>query len=211
MNEDIEVDVPRKRGRPKKERPGILTDEQVAALQTPQQIEAAEARERERQRGIQRRADAKIRESMSAATTIQEFWAESRKLLDAGKIAEWQARQDYVEALLGDIRTVLEGRSPDEEFASDVDEEIRADIKEHGVAGITVPLLIGKFWQNDPKLLERLTHGDSPSAVFAKFGFLLAVDDYSQHKWDEFMAARCYQHSDGGNQQPLAPEALYKP
>jgi hypothetical protein len=210
MNEDNELDIPRKRGRPKKERPGILSAEQVAALQTPAQLEAAEARERERLRGIQRRADAKVREAMSQAPDIQSFWLESRKTLTAQQIFEWQTRQDYVEALLHDIRTVIDGSAPDEEFAGDVDEEIRADIAQHGVAGVTVPLLIGTFWQQ-PQLVERLTTGDSPSAVFAKFGFLLAVDDYSQHKWDEFKVTRCYQHSDPIDQQIAAPQALYRP
>jgi hypothetical protein len=187
MNDEVEVK--RKPGRPRKDpRPGILTAEQILALQTPQQIEAAEAREKERLRGIARRAEKKVLDSMSKAETIQEFWAESRKLVDAAKLAEWQARHEYVEALLGDIRTVLEGREPDAEFITDVDDEIRADIKEHGVTGVTVPLLIGPFWR-DPELLAKLTSSDdSPSAVFAQFGFLLAVDDYTLHKWEAVIA-----------------------
>jgi hypothetical protein len=155
MNDELEV--PRKRGRPRKHfRPPILSAEQALALQTLQQIAAAEARERKRLRGIARRAEKKVLDSMSIAETIQEFWAESRKLIDPTRLPEWQARQEYVEALLGDIRTVLENRSSDEEFANDVDEEIRADIEEHGVCGATPILLIGKFWQ-DPTLLAQLT------------------------------------------------------
>jgi hypothetical protein len=113
MNDELEV--PRKRGRPRKHfRPPILSAEQALALQTLQQIAAAEARERKRLRGIARRAEKKVLDSMSIAETIQEFWAESRKLIDPTRLPEWQARQEYVEALLGDIRTVLENRSSDE-------------------------------------------------------------------------------------------------
>jgi hypothetical protein len=177
------------RGRPRKARVGILSSEQVAALQTPQQIEAAEARERERLRGIARRADAKVRESMSQAETIQEFWMESRKLADPTMLSKWQTRQEYVEALLGDLHTVLEGRSPDQEFIQDVDDELKADIAEFGEAGITPILLIGKFWQ-DPNLLAQLTKDDSPSSLFAKFGVLVALPDLKIHQWNEFMDAQ---------------------
>lgn len=157
--------------------------------------EILQRKEKEKLRGRARRAEAKKAEEAAAAQkqvntveTIEDFWAISRPGLDVGKWAEWLARQDYVEALLGDIRMVLEGREPDAEFIEDVDEQTREDVKQHGVAGITVPLLIGKFWQS-PTLLEKLTSGDSPTAVFAKFGLLIAIDDYSLHKWNTFIAA----------------------
>jgi hypothetical protein len=177
------------RGRPRKARVGILSSDQVLALQTPAQKTTAEQREQERQRGIARRADAKVRESMSKAETIQEFWAESRKLADPQKLAEWQTRQDYVEALLGDLRTVLEGRAPDPEFIQDVDDELRADIAEFGEAGVTPILLIGKFWQK-PNLLAQLTSGETPSAIFARFGVLVALPDLKVQQWAEFIAAQ---------------------
>lgn len=77
------------------------------------------------------------RRCKSQAETIQEFWAESRKLGDATRLAEWHTGQVYVEALLGDLHTGLEGRSPDPEFIQDVDKELRADIAEFGEAGVT--------------------------------------------------------------------------
>jgi hypothetical protein len=192
------------RGRPRKARVGILSNEQVASLQTPQQIEVAEARERERLRGVERRKEAKVLESMSQAETIQEFWMESRKLADPQKLVEWQTRQEYVEALLGDLYTVLDGRSPDEEFIQDVDDALKADIAEFGEAGITPILLIGKFWQN-PDLLAQLTSGDTPSAIFAKFGFLVSLPDLKIHQWNEFMAAQQpAQHKSGNGYSALA-------
>jgi hypothetical protein len=175
---------------------GILSADQVAQLQEryPTPKTPAERREAARLRKqAQRTRDKEKTETkaaMSQAETVEQFWAESLKLADPVKLTEWKARHEYVEALLGDIRTVLEGRSPDEEFLNDVNDEIRSDIKQHGVAGVTVPLLIGKFWQDDPELLAKLTSGDTPSAVFAKFGFLLAIDDYSLHKWEQFLSAQ---------------------
>jgi hypothetical protein len=106
---------PKRRGRPRR-RPGILTAEQVLALQTPAQKTTAEQREQERLRGIERRADAKVRESMSKAETIQEFFAESLKLADPEKLEAWRARQEDVEAQLGAMRDCMEARAYDEEF-----------------------------------------------------------------------------------------------
>jgi hypothetical protein len=173
---------------------GILSAEQVAALRekystpkTPAERREA-ARQRQRDKRARDKAEKETQVAMSQAETIEQFWSEARKTLDSTTLSEYQSRQTYVEALLGDIRTCLEGREPDIEFVSDVEEEIRDDIKEHGVTGVTVPLLIGKFWQ-DPALLAQLTNGDNPSAIFAKFGFLLAVDDYTLHKWDQFISA----------------------
>jgi hypothetical protein len=145
-------------------------------------------REQERQRGIARRADAKVRESMSQAETIQEFWMESRKLADSTLLSKWQTRQDYVEALLGDLYTVLDGRSPDREFIQDVDDELKSDLAEFGEAGVTPILLIGNFWK-EPDLLVQLTSGDTPSAIFAKFGFLVSLLDLKIHQ-NEFMDAQ---------------------
>jgi hypothetical protein len=192
------------RGRPRKARVGILSSEQVAALQTPAQKTTAEQREQERLRGIARRADAKVRESMSKAETIQEFWAESLKLADPGKLTAWKARLEYVEGLLGDLYTVLDGRSPDEEFIQDVDDALKADIAKFGEASVTPILLIGKFWRV-PNLLAQLTSGDTPSAIFAKFGVLVALPDLKIHQWTEFMAAQQpAQHKSGNGYSALA-------
>jgi hypothetical protein len=176
----------------------ILSSEQVTALQekypTPKTAEQKreEARQRKREQRARDKATKETRTAMSQAEDIQQFWAESLKTADQGKLAEWQTRQEYVEALLGDIRTVLEGRAADAEFITDVADEIRANIKEHGITGVTPILLIGQFWKH-PELLAKLTSGDSPSAIFATLGFLLAVDDYSLHKWEQFLSLRAVQ------------------
>jgi hypothetical protein len=172
---------PKRRGRPRKTPfVSILSPEVIEGLLTAQQIAEREQREKERQRGITRRKEAKILGAMSEVETIQQFWEESRKLADPQKLAKWQTRQEYVEALLGDLYTVLEGRSPDKEFIQDVDEELRADIAEFGEAKVTPILLIGKFWR-DPNLLAQLTKDESPSSLFAQFGVLVALPDLKIH------------------------------
>jgi hypothetical protein len=162
--------------------------------ETPEQAAARRAADAQRKRAERARKKLEAetqatQEGLNAVETIQDFWAISLRGLDVAKLAGWKLRQEYVEALLGDIRTVLERRAPDDQFIDDVDEELRADIKEHGVAGVTVPLLIGPFWKN-PELLAKLTSGDdTPSTIFARFGILTAVDDFNLHKWDTFIAA----------------------
>src|SRR6266852_2463162 len=119
----------------------------------------AERKRRERAAKKEAQAAAASTDELNATEMVQEFWAASITKADPVKLAELKARQEYVVAILGDVRTVLEGHSPDAEFIEDVDEEIRNDIKEHGVAGVTVPLLIGKYWQ-EPETLAKLCGGD---------------------------------------------------
>jgi hypothetical protein len=190
------------RGRPRKPRVGILSAEQVLALQTPQQIATAEARERERLRGIARRAEKKVLDSMSEAEDIQQFWAESLKLADAQKLAEWRERQECVLDTMHWMESWMSGTynvSPSEtEYYVGIeegDEDLRRDIAEHGVCGATPVLLVGKFWQ-DSALLAQLTNSERrvaggsgmPSAIFAKFGILTALPDLRVHQWEQFMA-----------------------
>lgn len=201
-DEELELEVPkRKVGRPRtKVHVPILTPEQVLGLQRPDQIRSAEERAKDAERKRAERARAKIRAETAKSESIEAFWQESRKSLDPDKLVEYQARHDYVEALLGDIRTVLENQQPDTEFIADVENEIREDIAQFGVAHVTVPLLIGEFWKN-PEQLARLTNGDTPSAIFAKFGLLIAIDDFTFFtKWTPFLS-RLHKKP----QQELAP------
>lgn len=152
---------------------------------------AADAKRKRDERAAAKVAKANAATTMeiAAVETLQDFWAVSLKGLDEKKLAEWSMREEYVLNLISDIKTVMEGRSPDDEFEADVIDEIKDDVKQYGIAGITVPALIGNFWRN-PELLNRLTSGDSPSAVFAKFGILLAVDDHTLHRWEQFVQGK---------------------
>jgi len=195
------MEVKKRRGRPPKNpRPSILSVEQITAIRgnAPQQVEtaneASQRREKERLRGQQRRADAKVLDSMSGAETIQQFWAESLKLADAQKLAEWRERQECVFDTLHWMESWMDGTynihpSETEYYVGieEGDEDLRRDIAEFGECGVTPILWIGPFWQ-DPDLLAQLTSGDTPSAVFAKFGILTALPDLKIHQWEQFMA-----------------------
>jgi hypothetical protein len=192
-----EADVPRKRGRPKKNfRPPILSAAQVLDIKgiTPEEAEAGKARkEVERQRGIARRAAAKIQESLSQAETVQQYWQESRKLMDPQQLVEWRRRQDHVGLLLDDIRVAMSGVPPGgsslDEWVSDVAEEITEDLAEFGECAITPILLAGPFWL-EPTLLEKITRGDTPSSIFGKTGLMTALPDIRIHQWNEFLQRR---------------------
>lgn len=122
---------------------GILSAEQLMALRekyptpkTPEERREA-ARLRKQAQRTRDKEKAEIKAAMSQAETIQQFWAESVKTADPEKLAGWKARQEVVETLMGDLCTVMDGRSPDEEFPEDVDKQTRADIAAHGEVAVT--------------------------------------------------------------------------
>jgi len=156
----------------------IKTDEEKAAL-----------RKKNTEYQRKRRARIKEKEIAERNRSREEFWAASRKSADAGQLKQWEERQDFVLSLIGDINAVRTGEVPDEYFEADVVEEIADDVKEFGVCGITVPLLIGNYWMQ-PQLLAKLTNGDSPSHIFAKYGFITTIDDWTLHKWEEHLASQ---------------------
>ena len=177
-DEELELEVPkRKVGRPRtKPHVPILIPEQVLALQRPDQIRSAEVRAKDAERKRAERARAKIRAEMAKSESIEAFWQESRKSLGAGEAR----RVPSSPRLCGSSSRRYPHRTwrpqPDMSSSQMSKPRFKEDIAQFGVAHVTVPLLIGEFWK-DPDLLARLTNGDTPSPIFAKFGFLLAVDD----------------------------------
>lgn len=175
---------------------GILSAEQVAELRAvyPTPKTAAERREAARLRkAAQRTRDRAARETkaaMSQAEDIQAFWAESLKLADPEKLAEWQAREEQVVAQLGAMRDCLEGRAFDGQFIDDVDRDTKDMLREFGEVAATPVLLCGKFWQQ-PELLAQLTKNEGATAIFAKFGILVALPDIRVHQWTEFINSGC--------------------
>lgn len=147
----------------------------------------AARKEKERLRGAARRKAKKEKKEAERTQTIHEYWTTMLKSVDAGQLKKWQERQEFVLSLIQDINNVLTGAVPDAEFFQDVVEEMKNDVEEFGICCITVPLLIGPFW-TEPKLLAKLTSGNSPSANFAKYGYLTAVDDYTKYKWEAHLA-----------------------
>jgi hypothetical protein len=174
---------------------GVLSAEQVTALQEkyPRPKTPAERREAARQRKRNQRARDKAEKetqaAISQAENVQAFWAESLKTADAEKLAGWKAQQEQVEAQLGAMRDCLEGRAFDAQFIDDVDRDTNDMLREFGEAAATPVLLVGKFWQ-DPELLAQLTKNENATAIFAKFGILTALPDIRVHQWTEFMNSR---------------------
>jgi len=173
---------------------GILSVERVAQLQeryptpkTPEERREA-ARLRKQAQRTRDKEKVEIKAAISQAETIQEFWAESLKTADPAKLAEWKARQEQVEAQLGAMRDVIEGRAFDDEFIEDVDRDMRDVLREYGECGATPVLLLEKFWQ-DPETLAQLTKDENATAIFAKFGILMALPDIRVHQWEQFITA----------------------
>jgi hypothetical protein len=173
---------------------GILSTEQVTALQEkfPTPTTPAERREaarlRKQAQRIRDKEKAEIKAAMSQADTIQQFWAESLKTADPAKLTEWKARQEQVEAQLGAMRDCMEGRAFDDQFIEDVDRDTRDMLREYGECGATPVLLLEKFWQ-DPETLAQLTKDENATAIFAKFGILMALPDIRVHQWEQFITA----------------------
>jgi hypothetical protein len=171
---------------------GILSAEQVAALQEkyPTPKTPAERREAARLRKRAQRArdkeKAETKAAMSQAETVQQFWAESLKLVESEKLAMWQVREEQMVAQLGAMRDCLEGRAFDNQFIEDVDCDTKDMLREFGEAAATPVLLCGKFWQ-EPELLVQLTKDESATAIFAKFGILVALPDIRVQQWTEFI------------------------
>jgi hypothetical protein len=187
---------------------GILSAEQVTALREkyPTPKTPAERREAARLRKqAQRTRDkekAEIKAAISQAETIQQLWAESLKTTDAGKLAGWKAREEEVEVQLGAMRDCVEGRAFDDQFMEDVDTDTQNMVRAYGECAATPILLVGQFWR-DPEMLSKLTSGDTPTAIFAKFGVLTALPDIRVHQWEQFIV------SHRGSNQPMPAPVFY--
>jgi hypothetical protein len=178
---------------------GILSPAQVAALRaaypTPKtpaeraQEKREAARQRKRNQRARDKAEKETQVAISQADDIQAFWAESLKAVDPEKLSKWQAREEQVIAQLGAMRDAMEGRAPDEEFIDDVDRDTNEMLHEFGEVAATPVLLCAKFWQ-DPELLAQLTKDENATAIFAKFGILVALPDLRVHQWTEFVNSR---------------------
>jgi hypothetical protein len=85
------------------------------------------------------------------------------------------------------MRDVLEDRAFDDQFIDDVDRDTKDMLREYE-CGATPVLLLEKFWQ-DPETLAQLTKDENATAIFAKFGILMALPDIRVHQWEQFITA----------------------
>jgi hypothetical protein len=206
----LDEGVKKRKGRPPNFRPGILSAEQVQAIRgdTPQKVEtveqAAERRAADALRKREDRAAAKAAKefdsTMSGIETIRDFWALSRTGLTPEKLAAFQEQQDLIAHLLVEMTASLDGKT-DAHQIQETDLDVAAAIDCYGIANVTVPMLLDKFWLEED-FLNRLTSATTPSAIFAKFGFLTAVPDYSLHLWNDFAARHA-------SKKPSIPAELY--
>jgi hypothetical protein len=147
--------------------------------------------EKDRTRKKDERARAKVeaefQNKMKDVTTIQSFWDLSRSGLTPEKLAAHREQQGLISQLLIEMQRCLDGKADDLQIA-ETNLDVEAAIECYGgIANITAPLLLPEFWLNESDL-NRLTSGETPSAIFAKFGFVTAVPDYSLHQWNDFVA-----------------------
>jgi hypothetical protein len=159
---------------------------------------AADAERKRKSRAAEKLAKetAASADELKAVETIHDFWAVSRKSLDAGKFTEWkEVRQEEILGTVHWMNAVMDGTynvSPDDTECyvgvEEGDEDIKRMLREYGEAGITPVLLLGKFW-TDPELLAQLTKDEKPTAIFAKFGILVALPDLKVHQWEQFISA----------------------
>ena len=164
----------------------LALDRQVYGLTSGHPKRAARLRKQAQR--IRDKEKAEIKAAMSQAETVQQFWAESLKTADPAKLAERKSRQEQVEAQLGSMRDCMEGRAFDDQFIEDVDRDTRDMLREYGECGATPVLLLENFWQ-DPETLAQLTKDENATAIFAKFGILMALPDIRVHQWEQFINA----------------------
>jgi hypothetical protein len=162
---------------------GILPKEKATAIREKfdlkqQKVDAKNAKKRKD------RADAKeVRDS-----SPEHFWQLNRKALaNESQIAAYLEREQVVFDFLEDIRTVMEGREPDPEFITDLEAEIRADVAEHGICQIEVALL--EFWK-DREVFASIIQREGPTAIFARYGIVVAIPDHRLHAWNEWYSPR---------------------
>ena len=160
----------------------ILTEEQIVELKATANRKEARAKNKAKKQRDQRAEEKEVRDA-----TPEIFWKRNRDVANQTQIAALVERQQYVFALLDDIRTVIEDHAPDTEFAADVEEEIKADVGEHGICQMEVVLL--EFWKSPELFAELMERGDATS-TFARYGLVTAVPGHRLHEWESWLRSR---------------------
>jgi hypothetical protein len=178
-----------------------MTDETSGLLTAEQEAKIARIDAR-RERARLRKANQRRREAIAKKTndeTVESFWQRNREVGNQRQIAEVLERQEYVFALLDDVRAVTEGRAFDDEFASDVEQEILEDVAEHGICEMEVMLL--EFWCN-PSVFAQLTQRDDATATFVRYGVVAGIPGHRLHEWQTWLASKNQNQPSSGNGYP---------
>ncbi len=188
-----EVDVPRKRGRPRtKIRTPILSPEQVLGLLTPEQIAEKERLARDAARKRTERQKAAAEKAIADIETKEDLWQHNRKLLSETELTTLLEKQERVFDQVYWVNGVLAGTNlppddPDhvsvEEGAADLSEFLKA----HGTVTMEL-VLIGQYWKT-PLYTERF-QGSDPTSIFARLGLFTAMPGHKVHQFEQFVAAR---------------------
>ena len=185
---------PKRRGRPRKERPGILTAEQVLALQTPAQKTTAEQREQERLRGIERRALARVEKQLESITTKEDLWQLNRSLVPEAELNALLERQEAMFDLIFCMRKYVDGTYEQTTDVEDrvpvaaIAEEVELEVEQYGAVTMEI-VLIDDYWKT-PLYEKFQSEPTSPTSIFARLGVVTAIPSHSLHNWDEFMNAQ---------------------
>jgi len=179
----------KKRGRPRKDRGGILSADQVENLQTDQQILAAQE-EKIRQGNLERKRRQRAKEAAArsqakdaALAMSEEAWhASQRALLTADQLTAMQTHDAYLCDVLFSMRTVQNVCELDPELIEIVVELVKA----HGTChsgritadqSISVSWSSRPYWQ-DPELLQKLCSESEATKTLCLYGYLAALPDF---------------------------------
>jgi hypothetical protein len=184
-----------KRGRPRTNfRPPLLADSQVLALQTPQQIAAAEARARDAERKRLERQREREAKMFGSIETKDALWEFNRSRVPEAELNALLERQEAMFDLIFCMRKYVDGNY---EQTTDVDdrvpveaiaEEVELEVEQHGVVAMEI-VLLGDYWKT-PLYEKFQSEPTSPTSIFARLGVVTAIPSHSLHNWEEFMDAQ---------------------
>ena len=162
------------RGRPRKPRVGILSGDQVAALQTPQQIAERDRKDQDAARKREERARERVQREFGFIETMEALWAHNRELLTESE-SNLRVKDHQTRDLWNWIELVLEGsdisRDPDGPSKAEGISAVNAHVAEFGTCNPEIAL-IEQFWKLP--LYENLKGG---TETFAKFGLFISLPE----------------------------------
>jgi hypothetical protein len=187
------MDKPR-RGRPSKPRIGILTPEQVLALQTPQQIAERERKDQDAARKREERARERAQREFGSIETTKALWKFNRTSLSEAELNALLERQEEMFDLIFCMRKYVDGIYEQTTDAEDrvpveaIAEEVEMEVQQHGVVTMEI-VLIDDYWKT-PLYEKFQSEPTSPTSIFARLGVVTAIPSHSLHNWEEFMDAQ---------------------
>jgi hypothetical protein len=194
----------KRRGRPRKTPfVSILPPEVIEGLLTPTQKMAAEQREQERLRGIERRAAAKTAQEFGSIETKEALWQFNRSRVPEAELNALLERQEAMFDLTFCMRKYVDGIYEQTTDAEDrvpvaaIAEEVELEVKQHGVVTMEV-VLMGDYWKT-PLYENFQSKPTSPTSIFARLGVVTAIPSHSLHQWTKFMAAQQPPKAQPGN------------